>query len=187
MADIQLRIELMETDPLVWRRVVVPETINLHRLHELIQDVMGWEEAHLYEFECGGRHYGEPDDFSERPITMSRNAKLKTLVNRAKGNAFHYLYDFGDNWKHRIVIEATGVEAISPCPRWLDGAMACPPEDIGGVQGYAALKAAIAGQQTPYGQELLQMLGAEFSPEALDEEAIANNLIPFQSGFNRMA
>ena len=64
MADIRLRIELLDTDPLVWRRVVVPETINLHRLHELIQDVMGWEDCHLYEFECNGRHYGEPDDLS---------------------------------------------------------------------------------------------------------------------------
>ena len=187
MADIQLRIELVDTDPLVWRRVVVPETINLHRLHELIQDVMGWEERHLYEFECGGRYYAEPDDFSERSITMSRNAKLKTLVNRAKGNDFHYLYDFGDDWKHRIVIEATEVEAVSPCPRWLDGAMACPPEDIGGVQGYAALKAASAGEQDPHGHELLQMLGEDFSPEALDEEAIEEHLIPFQAGFNRMA
>ncbi|MCO7233473.1 plasmid pRiA4b ORF-3 family protein [Cobetia sp. Dlab-2-AX] len=87
---------------------------------------MGWEEQHLYEFECDGRYYAEPDDFSERPITMSRNAKLKTLVKRAKGNAFQYLYDFGDDWEHRISIEATGMEAISPCPRWLDGAMACP-------------------------------------------------------------
>ncbi|KGA01142.1 hypothetical protein KP05_14865 [Cobetia amphilecti] len=186
MADIRLRIELLDTDPLVWRRVVVPETINLHRLHELIQDVMGWEDCHLYEFECNGRHYGEPDGLSSLPVAKSRNAKLKALASRAKDQCLHYLYDFGDGWEHRIVIEETGLEETLPCPRWVDGAMACPPEDIGGVYGYTALKAAVAGEEDPYGQELLQALGGEFPPAVLNEEAIAEALIPFQAGFMRM-
>lgn len=37
MPDIHLHIELLDTDPPVWRRVLVPEKINLHRLHEVIQ------------------------------------------------------------------------------------------------------------------------------------------------------
>jgi len=114
--DIRLRIELLDTDPLVWRRVVVPEQINLHRLHELIQDVMGWGDCHLYEFECNGRFYGEPDEWSDRPIALARNAKLKALAARA----FHYLYDFGDGWEHRTVIEATGLKETNPCPRLID-------------------------------------------------------------------
>ena len=77
MPDSRLRIELLDTDPLVWRRVVVPEQINLHRFHELIQDVMGWGGCHLYEFECSGRYYGEPDEWSDRSIALARNAKLK--------------------------------------------------------------------------------------------------------------
>jgi len=80
--DSRLRIELLDTDPLVWRRVVVPEQINLHRFHELIQDVMGWGDCHLYEFECNGRYYGEPDEWSDRSIALARNAKLKALAAR---------------------------------------------------------------------------------------------------------
>ncbi|WP_254277514.1 plasmid pRiA4b ORF-3 family protein [Halomonas sp. 3H] len=186
MPDIRLRIELLDTDPLVWRRVVVPEQINLHRFHELIQDVMGWGDCHLYEFECNGRYYGEPDEWSDRSIALARNAKLKALAARAKGGAFHYLYDFGDGWQHRIVIEATGLKETNPCPRLIDGAMACPPEDIGGAAGYAALKAAAAGEKDPYGQELLEALDGEFDPEALDEEEIADMLEPFQAGFRRL-
>ena len=185
MPDIRLRIELLDTDPLVWRRVVVPEQINLHRLHELIQDVMGWGDCHLYEFECNGRYYGEPDEWSDRPIAQSRNAKLKSIAARAKGGAFHYLYDFGDGWEHRLVVEATGLEETNPCPRLIDGAMACPPEDIGGTIGYAALKAAAAGEEDELGQELLEAIGDEFDPEALDEEEIAFMLEPFQSSFGR--
>lgn len=186
MPDIRLRIELLHTDPLVWRRVVVPEQINLHRLHELIQDVMGWGDCHLYEFECNDRYYGEPDEWSDRPIAQARNAKLKSLATRAKGGIFHYLYDFGDGWEHRIVVEATGLEESDPCPRLIDGAMACPPEDIGGTGGYAALKAAAAGEKDAYGQELLEALGGEFDPEALDEDEIAFMLEPFQASFRRL-
>lgn len=185
MPDICLRIELLDTDPLVWRRVMVPEQINLHRLHELIQRVMGWEECHLYEFECNGRYYGEPDEWSDRSIALARNAKLTSLAARAKGSSFRYLYDFGDGWEHRIVVEATGLEETNPCPRLIDGAMACPPEDIGGTGGYAALKAATAGEKDAYGQELLEALDGEFDPEALDEEEIADMLEPFQAGFRR--
>ncbi|QOR37404.1 plasmid pRiA4b ORF-3 family protein [Billgrantia diversa] len=185
MPDIRLRIELLDTDPLVWRRVVVPEQINLHRLHELIQDVMGWADCHLFEFECNGRYYGEPDEWSDRPIALARNAKLKSLAARAKDGTFHYLYDFGDGWEHRIVVEAAGLEETNPCPRLIDGAMACPPEDIGGTGGYAALKAAAAGEKDEYGQELLEALGGEFDPEALDEAEIAGMLEPFQAGFRR--
>ena len=186
MPDIRLRIELLDTDPLVWRRVIVPEQINLHRLHELIQDVMGWEDCHLYEFECNGRYYGEPDEWSDRSIALSRNAKLKSIADRAKKRVFQYLYDFGDGWTHQIVVEATGLEQTNPCPRLIDGAMACPPEDIGGTAGYAALKAAIAGSKDAYGQELLEMLGGEFDLESLDEEEIAMMLEPFQAGFGRL-
>ncbi|WP_311944728.1 plasmid pRiA4b ORF-3 family protein [Halomonas piscis] len=186
MPDIRLRIELLDTDPLVWRRVVVPEQINLHRLHELIQDVMGWADCHLYEYECNDRYYGEPDEWSDRPIAQARNAKLKSLAARARGGAFHYLYDFGDGWEHRIVVEATGLEEANPCPRLIDGAMACPPEDIGGTIGYAALKAAVAGDKDTFGQELLEALGGEFDPEALDEAEIAYMLEPFQAGFRRL-
>ena len=123
MPDIRLRIELLDTDPLVWRRVVVPEQINLHRFHELIQDVMGWGDCHLDEFECNGRYYGEPDEWSDRPIALARNAKLKALAARAKGGAFHDLYDFGNGWENRIVIEATRLEETNPCPRLIDGAI----------------------------------------------------------------
>ncbi|GAB2728846.1 plasmid pRiA4b ORF-3 family protein [Halomonas garicola] len=186
MADIRLRIELLNTDPLVWRRVVVPEQINLHRLHELIQDVMGWADCHLYEFECNGRYYGEPDEWSDLPIAQARNARLKAMAARVRDNAFHYLYDFGDGWEHRLIIEATELEKTDPCPRFIDGAMACPPEDIGGTVGYEALKAAAAGEQDEHGQELLEVLGGKFDPEALDEAEVADMLVPFQASFRRL-
>ena len=102
------------------------------------------------------------------------------------GGAFHYLYDFGDGWEHRLIVEATGLKETNPCPRLIDGAMACPPEDIGGTVGYTALKVAAAGEKDVYGQELLEAMDGEFAPEALDEDEIADMLEPFQAGFRRL-
>ncbi|MGM0536823.1 MAG: plasmid pRiA4b ORF-3 family protein [Pseudomonadota bacterium] len=185
MPDIRLRIELLDTDPLVWRRVLVPEQINLHRLHEVIQAAMGWEDCHLFEIECNGRYYGEPDDWSDRPIAVARNAKLKTIASRLKDSTCHYLYDFGDDWLHRIVVEATGLAETNPCPRLIDGAMACPPEDIGGIAGFEALKEAAAGHGDENGAMLLDAVGGHFDPETLDEEEIEFMLEPIQAGFRR--
>lgn len=185
MPDIRLRIELLDTDPLVWRRVVVPEQINLQRLHEVIQATMGWEDCHLFKFECNGRYYGEPDAWSDRPIALARNAKLKAIAARAQDKTFHYLYDFGDSWIHRIVVEEPGLAETDPCPRLIDGGMACPPEDIGGTPGFEALKEAAAGQPNEHGDIILESLGGEFDPEAIDEDEIASMLAPIQSGFRR--
>ncbi|NOG30553.1 plasmid pRiA4b ORF-3 family protein [Halomonas sp. TBZ9] len=185
MADIRLKIELLYTDPLVWRRVVVPEKINLLRLHEVIQAVMGWEEVHLFEFECNGRYYGLPDEWSDRPIALARNAQLKAIAARAEENTFYYRYDFGDDWLHRITIEATDLAETSPCPRLVEAERACPPEDIGGTLGYEALLEAAAGQPNEHGKMLLEMLGGEFNPDDVDTDEVAAMLEPIQRGFKR--
>ena len=188
MTDIVLRIELLHTDPLVWRRVLVPAQINLRRLHDVIQLVMGWEDDHLYEFECEGRRYGEPDPFGVPgmdDVAQAANLKLQTLVARLKQNEFHYLYDFGDGWEHRIVVEQSGLENSNPCPRLLDGAMACPPEDIGGVPGYEAFKAALAGHADEHGEMLLEAIGSDFDPTLFDQNEAAAALLPIQAGFRR--
>ncbi|MGY4878164.1 plasmid pRiA4b ORF-3 family protein [Vreelandella aquamarina] len=185
MADIRLKIELLYTDPLVWRRVVVPEKINLLRLHEVIQAVMGWEEAHLFEFECDGRHYGLPDEWNDRPIALARNAQLKAIAARAEENTFYYRYDFGDDWLHRITIEATDLAETSPCPRLIEAERACPAEDIGGIPGYEALLEAAAGHPNEHGKMLLEVLGGEFDPDDVDIDEVAAMLEPIQRGFKR--
>lgn len=185
MPDTRLRIELLDTQPLVWRCVLVPQQINLHRLHEVIQAVMGWEDCHLYEFEYNGRYYGEPDEWSDRPIAMSRNAKLNTFLPGLADSELRYLYDFGDGWEHRILVEETRMPETSPCPRLLGGAMACPPEDIGGTPGFEALKAAVAGQADEHGQMLLESLDGHFDPQDMDPEGVSFMLEPIQAGFRR--
>ena len=47
---LRFRIELQETDPLVWREIEVPGDYTFWDLHVAIQDVMGWLDYHLHRF-----------------------------------------------------------------------------------------------------------------------------------------
>lgn len=72
---LQLRIELAGVQPAIWRRVVVPESITLGRLHHVIQCVIGWSGGHLHEFEIAGERYGLPDpefDWGDPPRSEQR-------------------------------------------------------------------------------------------------------------------
>lgn len=56
-----LHIELKWIAPKIWGRFAVPENINLGKLHEVIQVMMGWSDSHVHEFEIAGERYGMPD------------------------------------------------------------------------------------------------------------------------------
>src|SRR5690606_12995057 len=88
----QLRIELRGVKPLVWRRILVPETITLAKLHSVLQWSMGWTNSHLHEFEIARRRYGVPDrDWPEEiPLTNERRVRLSSFI-EAGVRRFTYL------------------------------------------------------------------------------------------------
>ncbi|MDV7397781.1 plasmid pRiA4b ORF-3 family protein, partial [Arthrospira platensis SPKY1] len=100
-----LRVELQDVEPLVWRRLVLDGDATLGKLHHYIQAAMGWTDAHLHEFEVGDKIYAvpHPDDDPEREIIDERRVRLDRVAK--VGDHFSYLYDFGDGWHHRIVVE----------------------------------------------------------------------------------
>jgi len=38
---LQMKVSLHESNPLIWRRILVPATFTLSQLHEVVQSVMG--------------------------------------------------------------------------------------------------------------------------------------------------
>ena len=72
---------------------------------------------------------------------------------------FRYEYDFGDGWEHEIVVEQVLLpEPGAAYPQCVKGKGACPPEDVGGVWGYANFLEAIrdpkhAGRQILSGMD----------------------------------
>ena len=90
--------------PVVWRRLRVPADIRLDRFHQVLGAAMGWQDSHLHVFERGDERYGHPDP--ELEIEDDRTKTLGELL-VALGERLAYEYDFGDGWRHDIVLEAS--------------------------------------------------------------------------------
>jgi hypothetical protein len=134
-----LYIELEEIEPPIWRRVEVPASFTLRRLHDVIQVAMGWMHAHLHLFEIDGARYGFGDNEWDDSELDDSQVLLGDVVQHV-GDVFSYEYDFGDDWKHIVLVEQIRRDVPREnVPRLLDGRRACPPEDCGGPPGYEEL------------------------------------------------
>ncbi|MDX9789174.1 MAG: plasmid pRiA4b ORF-3 family protein [Desulfobacterales bacterium] len=170
-----LKIKLDEIDPEIWRHFVVPAYITLDRLHDIIQIVMGWTDSHLYEFIIGKKRFTEFPESKEDGFESGKY-RLGDLI-KLKGRTFDYRYDFGDNWVHEVTIEDNryanpDLQSEVEC---LDGAKACPPEDIGGVLGYGEFCEAMKDSSHEAHEGVLEWNGGpydseEFSIEDINEE-----------------
>jgi hypothetical protein len=176
-AILQVRIELRGMKPKVWRRVLMPQTITLGKLHLVIQAAFGWGHSHLHEFFAGdGERYGTLDpDYDEPGSVSSENTRLITALRRSTLN---YLYDFGDSWDHRIQIEKTlAPDPLLPLPYCVGGAGATPPEDCGGVSGYADFVRVMADPNDPEHEHMVLWVGAKtWDPHAFDSIAANDRL-----------
>jgi len=165
----QVRVSLIDIDPPIWRRLLLPQDVTLPRLHDILQVTMGWTDSHLHQFKVGEICFAKPhEEFEPGPIDYRRIA-LNQIAPRP-GSQFVYEYDFGDSWDHLIEIEdELPVETVAgPLPRCLGGERACPPEDCGGTYGYAQLLQAIRDPHHPEHGEFVTWVGPEFEPEAFD-------------------
>ena len=128
---VQLKVRLLGLSPMIWRRVLVPESVTLRELHGILQVGMGWDGTHLYYFDIHAVHYGSFELDAENPDTP-----LSRFRFRAK-DRFAYLYDMGDYWEHEVRIEQfLDRNSKKTYPVCTGGSGACPPEDCGGPPGY---------------------------------------------------
>lgn len=174
----QMHIALQQVQPLVWRRVLVPDTLTLAQLDRFIQAVFGWTNSHLHEFRIGESRYGmpSPHGFDDSPLLDER----KTTVAACLGDTvtrFDYLYDFGDGWHHSVSVEQSfHPTEVTRRPMCVAGANACPPEDIGGPPGYMQFLEAILDPGHPDHAEMWEWWGGPFDPAGFDLNS-ANALI----------
>lgn len=171
----QLRIELEQIEPTIWRQFTVPDC-TLFDLHHAIQTVMGWENDHMFAFSIKGTEYfGSPiggstgggqgedaEDFLLSEVLGSRTKK------------FRYQYDFGDSWNHTVRVESATNGPLLHAARCLAGENACPPEDCGGIYGYYELIEALGDPElTADDDERLEWY-EDYDPESFDLQR-ANN------------
>jgi hypothetical protein len=174
----ELKITLLDIVPAIWRRIQVPSTIPLCCLHDALQAVFGWTDSHLHQFEKDGKYWGVPDDdgFEDdiEVIDESRVPVGKMLL--AEGDSMIYIYDFGDNWRHEVVLEKIVPSDAPTKPICLGGKRRCPPEDVGGPSGYQEFLAVIFEPGHEEFSHFRGWAGGKFHAEEFDLKAVNNIL-----------
>jgi len=164
----QLNISLLGVIPEVWRQVRIADSDTLASLHETLQVVMGWTNVHMHMFIRDKEKYGVPDDQFPDDTRDERQTRLRQVLKKP-GDSLLYIYDFGDAWEHRVVLEEILPYDLSqPLPACCHGERACPPEDVGGPPGYDEFLEATADPSHPEHDYMVRWIGGEFHPDLFD-------------------
>jgi len=175
----QFRITLMDIEPPIWRRIQVRDC-TLDEFHDHIQAAMGWENYHLHQFTINDVEFGpvSPDDMPFGPELEDETQVVLSNVLPQQGGRlrFGYTYDFGDDWRHEVLLEGKpDAVAGQKYPVCFEGERTCPPEDIGGPWGFADYLEALADPAHEQHAELLEWRGA-FDAENFDAAKLTRGM-----------
>jgi hypothetical protein len=135
---LQIKVDLVggggiECDPSPGRIFVVGPSHTFEQFARAIDGAFArWDLSHLHEFELAdGRLIGFPDDSFEPDVVWLDHAKLKVASTVKPGDEFTYVFDLGDNWRHRCVVQPEkadplvelGVVPAEPAAFWGWGSM----------------------------------------------------------------
>lgn len=169
-----VKVTLLGTRPLVWRRILVPRKITLRQLHWTLQTVMGWTDSHLHQFALPRQKFAGPTYGIGAKVANEDRTELGELL-WTVGASLLYEYDFGDGWRHELVLEEILLGDESFQQMCVAGKRCCPPEDCGGPQGFAELIEALGDADHPDHQEVSKWLG-DFVPDSFSVEEINRKL-----------
>ncbi|HRK26353.1 MAG TPA: plasmid pRiA4b ORF-3 family protein [Chitinophagales bacterium] len=174
----QILISLKDSKPKIWRRVLIPADSMLEELHAIIQIVMGWDDSHLHQFIKNKTYYTVKlfeDDYWNEANTIDyieEEVGVSSLL-KAKKDKMMYEYDFGDEWQHEILLEEIlPVDDAITYPICIDGKRRCPPEDCGGIWGYANLLTILSQPDHEQYEDMLEWVGEDFDPEYFDKTEV---------------
>ena len=161
----QLKVSLKNSKPKIWRRILVASDTELSDLHNILQITMGWTDSHLHQFIKDKKYYAEKmveDDFWDDDNNIDyKKLTVSSLLKREKDKMI-YEYDFGDGWEHEILLEKIPpFDEAQSLPVCIGGKMSCPPEDCGGVWGYAEMLEILKDPEHPEYQNYLDWMGME--------------------------
>ncbi len=171
-----LELELLGAPLPIKRTLKIPSNMNLGYVQEVLMLAMGWEGYHLKEIRAGGITYftryagGEaPEPTEGFPQRDAFQYIIGDLL-KLHGDSFTFVYDMGDYWVHRVTL----IEVL-PCQTWdqggdyagaemIDGQNACPPEDVGGTEGYASMLKSLANPEDEEREDYIHWLNRDFDP-----------------------
>jgi hypothetical protein len=176
----EFEVTLCDVRPTVWRHFQVPADITFHRLHEVIQLVMGWQDYHLYEFRFGNLRASVPDPDGYYTVDEthfdSRRKRIGSL-GLEPNDVLGYLYDMGDDWMHTLRMTYPIYDLDDGPPyACLDGEGACPPEDVGGPPGYEHFLTIVSEPDNPEYAAMMEWSGGNFDPKVFDKKSVTREL-----------
>jgi len=163
----RLQVELVDSEPLIWRQFHISAAATLARLHAVVQTVMGWSDSHPHRFvlpRAADLHI-ELDD-EQWPLWQVFAHGSHRLL---------YWYAPQEGWLHRLTLAGYS-RSVSPAPLCLGGECACPPEGSGGIWGYEDLLARLDDSHDPDYLEVWDRLGSDFNPDWFDLAAVNRQL-----------
>jgi hypothetical protein len=169
---LRFRIELLETEPIVWRAIEVPGDYTFWDLHVAIQDAMGWLDYHLHRFTIPHPRTKKPQIFGIHNLSHDCDdlpgwaTQIATMFSWSNPTA-HYEYDLGNDWQHTVrLVDVLRRDFKATYPRCIDGGRVCPPEGCGGVHAFAEI---VAGTMD---KDMRRWLPRDYDPARFDPVAV---------------
>jgi hypothetical protein len=167
-----LRLAVVGTQPRVWRRLLVRETMWLSRLHDAIQVAFDWFDYQTHVFALDDLKFGNPVKRDDLVVEDDRDVTLADL-NLANRDRMTYEYQFGEGWKVDIRVEKTVVASKGvQVPSCVAGERSGPPEDCGGLEAFHDMLACLKEPESDLGKEWIAWLGPEYDPADFDFEKV---------------
>lgn len=177
----RLHLDLLDSQPPIWRRLWLDQTLPLSMCHRVFALTMGWDETADYRF----KPTLPPSNQLTQPLSPSEGNSLADWLLQP-GDSLIYLYQPNQGWLHKITLEAMAspAEALTTdqvlASDWvahcLEGEGACPPQFCHGVWDYLDLLDRLNEADDPDYDELWQRVGYDFNPDRVDLVAINQRL-----------
>ena len=173
-----LRVDLLDSDPAIWRQLRVSSILGLSELHRILVIAMGWSGDGDYDFRTTGLS-------SPSALPCSSQLKATTFLDQVlstQGDSLLYIYDSARGWRHKITLETILTaplqvgEASLPQVRCLAGEGSGPPEFCDGVWGYVELLERLNDSDDPEYDHLWQRVGYDFDPYSFNLDALNQHL-----------
>jgi len=169
---LSLRLVVLGTQPRVWRRLLVRDTMWLSRLHDSVQIAFDWFDYQTHAFLLDDLKFGNPVKRDDLNIEDDRDVTLGDL-NLANRDKMVYEYHIGESWRVEVRVEkATAAGKGVQYPLCVAGERAGPPEDCGSLEAFHDMLACLKEPASELGREWLNWLGPEYDPSVCDLDKV---------------
>ncbi len=113
---LSIKVELLSGRDLVLdhpagRVMIASPTHTLAELSEAIDLAFArWDLAHLHQFELSDGRRAMPEGDEDDPEVLDSTATALGTLGLGPGLTFEYVFDLGDDWRHRCEVQAVDVD-----------------------------------------------------------------------------